>query len=177
MFVPAALAAAAAASAKLIAAGLLKKFDGTSNKSSVSSLAASSRTASNAARVAELTEGVSTPFRVASDQHQVARGTTSCRRAILTEQPRSVVRNFRGVLRDAGRSRITCTTAAARRGHCLAAAACKQYRRRLSKVNQHASPRRSVPSRFSIFRPSSALSLGCHRMISIGGNGTSRKRS
>mmetsp|Transcript_96413 Transcript_96413/g.299787 ORF Transcript_96413/g.299787 Transcript_96413/m.299787 type:complete len:83 (-) Transcript_96413:414-662(-) len=63
---------------------------------------------------------------VASAQLQVARGTGSCRREIRTEKPKSVVRNFRGVLRESGKSRITWTTAADLRGHDFAAAACKQ---------------------------------------------------
>eukprot|EP00438_Fugacium_kawagutii_P020804 Skav205191 [mRNA] locus=scaffold300:218548:221418:+ [translate_table: standard] len=90
-------------------------------------------------------------------------------------QPRSRVRNFFScrilvTVLDGKRH----TSATARSGHRETAAFCKQYKRRLSRVNHLSSTSRSSPPVFGSTkgRPVvSSLNLHRHFMTSIGGNG------
>mmetsp|Transcript_48027 Transcript_48027/g.112224 ORF Transcript_48027/g.112224 Transcript_48027/m.112224 type:complete len:287 (-) Transcript_48027:143-1003(-) len=152
----------------------LMKLAGTSRSSDQCSLVSSAKMPSIALLYSS-ESGSMLP--AASAQVHVALGTTSSRREMRTEQPRSVVRNFLGAHFETGRSCMTCTTAAARQGQFFMAAACRQYNLRLSKVNQHGSPRMVLPFSSSSVSPSSSRNFGHHRMISIGGNGALSRTS
>mmetsp|Transcript_101788 Transcript_101788/g.227413 ORF Transcript_101788/g.227413 Transcript_101788/m.227413 type:complete len:237 (+) Transcript_101788:141-851(+) len=88
-----------------------------------------------------------------------------------TLRPRSGVRNFRNSREFPSSCWMTTTTHRTSLGWRDAAAFCKQYRRRLSRVYHSRSPYSSAPVSSTIAEPSSSRNLHRHWITSISGKG------